>query len=102
MNQVYSVSSALIKTSIIIRKTSRVKMNDELLQLRQQIADLQEKMAYQEVGHAVLEKELVAQQVAINKQDRIIAELFERVKELRSETGGQGGGQQVEPPPPHY
>lgn len=77
-------------------------MNDELLQLRQQIADLQEKMAYQEVGHAVLGKELVAQQVAINKQDRIIAELFERVKELRSETGGQGGGQQVEPPPPHY
>jgi uncharacterized coiled-coil protein SlyX len=92
----------LLLKNTIIHKVSRIKMSDELLQVHQQIADLQEKMAYQEVGHAVLEKELVAQQAAINKQDRIIAELFDRVKELRSETGSQGGGQQVEPPPPHY
>jgi uncharacterized coiled-coil protein SlyX len=59
-------------------------------------------MAYQEDGHAQLEQEIIAQQLTINKQNKLIAELFDRVKELRAGTGGQEGGQQEEPPPPHY
>jgi uncharacterized coiled-coil protein SlyX len=77
-------------------------MNDELVRLGQQIADLQEKMAYQEDGHAQLEKEIIAQQANINKQNKLIEELFDRVKELGADNGGQEGGQQEEPPPPHY
>jgi uncharacterized coiled-coil protein SlyX len=102
LNQVYSVLSVFIKTNTIIFDVSRAKMSDELAQLSQQIADLQEKMAYQEDGHAQLEKEIIAQQATLNKQNRLIAELFDRVKELRTDTGGQEGGQQEEPPPPHY
>jgi uncharacterized coiled-coil protein SlyX len=77
-------------------------MNDESVQISRQIAELQEKMAYQEDGHAQLEQEIIAQQLTINKQNKLIAELFDRVKELRAGTGGQEGGQQEEPPPPHY
>ena len=77
-------------------------MNDESVQISRQIAELQEKMAYQEDGHAQLEQEIIAQQLTINKQSKLIAELFDRVKELRAGTGGQEGGQQEEPPPPHY
>jgi uncharacterized coiled-coil protein SlyX len=77
-------------------------MNDELVRLGQQIADLQEKMAYQEDGHAQLEKEIIAQQATINKQNKLIEELFDRVKELGADSGSQEGGQQEEPPPPHY
>ena len=77
-------------------------MNDELVRLGQQIADLQEKMAYQEDGHAQLEKEIIAQQATINKQNKLIEELFDRVKELGADSGSQEVGQQEEPPPPHY
>ena len=77
-------------------------MNDELVRLGQQIADLQEKMAYQEDGHAQLEKEIIAQQATINKQNKLIEELFDRVKELGADSGSQEEGQQEEPPPPHY
>jgi uncharacterized coiled-coil protein SlyX len=91
-----------VAKNIIFSEVNRAKMSDELVRLSRQIADLQEKMAYQEDGHSQLEKEIVAQQATINKQNRLIAELFDRVKELRTDSGGQGGGQQEEPPPPHY
>ncbi len=76
-------------------------MSDQLSLLQQQLADIEMKMAFHEDAQVLLEKELVAQQAMINKQDWIIAELFERIKELRSEAGAQAIGQD-DAPPPHY
>ena len=48
-----------VAKNIIFSEVNRAKMSDELVRLSRQIADLQEKMAYQEDGHSQLEKEIV-------------------------------------------
>ncbi len=77
-------------------------MVDSIDELKQQMASLEEKFAFQENAHAELEQEVVAQQSVLQRQERLLNEMASRMKELRSDLGGQGSAVEDEAPPPHY
>ena len=77
-------------------------MSDEINRLQQQIAVLEEKLAFQERAHGQLEDELIKQQAASHRQDRLLSQIMARLKDLRDVVGSDGGAVDDDAPPPHY
>lgn len=74
-------------------------MTDKNQQIAEQIIELQSKVAYLEFNNEQLEQQLI---IMLKKQKMFEDGLQVLHKQLEQTDGGKGGGQHLEPPPPHY